>query len=66
MTGRRLYELITDERMNVIGYHKPFNAWHNQVNALNFDNPPPAWAFLTPQEKSIWGKAAARLKGVRR
>ena len=60
MTGRRLYEIVTDE-IAFVGRTTSYARESTQFTLKML-----AWADLSGYEKALWGRAAARLKGVKR
>lgn len=65
MTGRRLYEIVTDEvrRSRAVLRSSYFDG---SVARGNFeDSVPPAWAFLLKFEQDAWNAAAKRAGGRR-
>jgi len=74
MTGRRLYEVVTDAVFAEQAYRHPsggtgdsYLAREEGVIDGNFTGrTPAAWAFLPKNERDAWNAAAKRLSGRRR
>lgn len=64
MTGRALYDRVTDAMMSQTGEWDRRNGTVGQI-----DCPPRAWSFLASAERKVWNKTAEALtvrKPVRR
>lgn len=53
MTGRRLYDALTDAWAQESAWARDRNGWLRPR--------PPAWSFLEPAERSAFNRAAGRL-----
>lgn len=62
MTGRRLYDLHTDERRRVFGRRNPGDL----DTATLWGAAPVAWPFLPEQERRLWNALAKRITPKRR
>jgi hypothetical protein len=72
MTGRRLYEIVTDEAFRAEAFALP---WYEQegrgvagvaVRGLFSNRTPAAWSYLPRRERAAWSAAARRITTGRR
>lgn len=70
MTGRRLYEIVTDEAFASEAYETRWfetnGAKGEVVSGLFTGTTPASWAYLPHRERVLWNRAARRITKGRR